>query len=180
MEYASKSTTSANSPNIPSQEASYLKIGEDYVAPASNFFFAPHPPRNNLIDFLPSKIAADKLVTHYWNAVHCLARIVHRPSFQRQYDYFWQSLASGFEPPLSQQAAVFAAMFSSAMSMTDDAVMQGFGVSKPSLVDNLRMGTETALSKANFLKTTKLETIQALVMYLVSPPYRSWDVPLVT
>lgn len=153
------------------QDAPYFKAGFEYVVPASSFFFAPHPPRSNVIDFLPSKIAADRLMTQYWNAVHCLARIVHRPSFERQYDYFWQSFASGFEPPPSQQAAVFAAMFSSAMSMSDDAVMQDFGVSKPSLVDTLRMGTETALSKANFLKTTKLETLQALVMYLVSPPF---------
>lgn len=32
----------------------------------------------------------------------------------------------------------------------------------------LRLGTETALGRANFLRTTKIETLQSFVMYLVS------------
>jgi hypothetical protein len=39
---------------------------------------------------------------------------------------------------------------------------------KRTMVDNFREGTEKALAKANFLRTTKLETLQAFVMYLVS------------
>lgn len=34
--------------------------------------------------------------------------------------------------------------------------------------DLLRLGTETALGRANFLRTTKIETLQSFVMYLVS------------
>ena len=47
-------------------------------------------------------------------------------------------------------------------------VLAEFGVTKDGLVDNFRQGTESALARANFLRTTKLETLQAFVMYLVS------------
>lgn len=66
------------------------------------------------------------------------------------------------------QTIVFAAMFSGVVSMDAEAVIREFGVSKVSLMDNFKLGTETALGRANFLKTTKIETLQAFVMYLVS------------
>jgi len=58
-------------------------------------------------------------------------------------------------------------MFSGVVSMDDAAVIRDFGVSKVSLMDNFKLGTETALGRANFLRTTKIETLQAFVMYLV-------------
>jgi len=54
--------------------------------------------------------------------------------------------------------------------MDEAAVVRNFGVSKSSLTDNFKLGTETALGRANFLKTTKIETLQAFVMYLVNLP----------
>ena len=52
--------------------------------------------------------------------------------------------------------------------MSDDRVLTEFGVDKQSLVNNFREGAEAALARANFLRTTKVETLQAFVMYLVS------------
>ena len=51
--------------------------------------------------------------------------------------------------------------------MSEDLILRDFAVSKKDLVDNFQRGTETALSRANFLRTTKLETMQAFVMYMV-------------
>ena len=72
------------------------------------------------------------------------------------------------EPTSSLQSVVFAAMFSGVVSMPEDIVLMEFGVSKKDLVDNFQMGTETALGRANITRTTKIETLQAFVMYLVS------------
>jgi hypothetical protein len=58
-------------------------------------------------------------------------------------------------------------MFSGVVSMDEADVIRDFGVSKASLVENFKLGTETALSRANFLRTTKIETLQGFVMYLV-------------
>lgn len=140
----------------------------DYVAPSSSFFFAPGAERRTLMNYLPTRNLVDKLIAHYWQAVHVVARAVHRPSFERHYEKFWKNIAVGIEPRNSFQAVVFAALLSSVVSMSADRVTTEFGVDKQGLVDNFREATEAALSRANLLHTTKLETIQAFVMYLVS------------
>ena len=73
----------------------------------------------------------------------------------------------GVEPPNSLQAVVFAAMFSGVVSMPEDVILMEFGVGKRSLVENFQVGTETALGRANFIRTAKVETLQAFIMYMV-------------
>lgn len=146
----------------------WMMPSTDYVAPSSSFFFAPGVERTTLRNYLPTKVLVDKLMTHYWQAVHIVARAVHRPSFERHYERFWRDIALGTEPRNSFQAVVFAALLSSVVSMSSERVSAEFGVDKQGLVDNFREATEAALSRANLLRTTKLETLQAFVMYLVS------------
>lgn len=73
----------------------------------------------------------------------------------------------GIEPVSSLQAVIFAAMFSGVVSMSEETVLRDFGVPKKNLVSNFQIGTETALARANLLRTTKVETLQAFVMYMV-------------
>lgn len=152
---------------IQASPKSYIGPGPDYIAPASSFFFPGTNMNTSLIDYLPSKNAADLLVAQYFSAVHFVARAVHRQTFEAQYTLFWGQIATGTEPVPSQQAVIFAAMFSAAVSMTEEQVTRQFGTSKSALVDSLRSGTEFALSKANFLRTTKTDVMQAFVMYLI-------------
>lgn len=146
---------------------SFIGPSADYIGPASSFFFPGTNMSTTFIDYLPSKIAADQLISQYWHAVHYMCKIVHRPTFEAQYTLFWVQIASGSEPAPAMQATMFAAMFSGAASMAHDQVMQRFGTTKSSLVDSLRSGTEFALAKANFLRTTRVDTMQAFVMYLI-------------
>lgn len=147
---------------------SWMAPGRDYVAPSSSFFFAPGIQKTSLMAYLPSKILVDKLMDHYWTAVHVIARTVHQPSFERQYIRFWAEISSGLEPRNSFQAVLFAALLSSVISMSEEKILTEYGVAKDGLVENFKQGTEAALARANFLSTTKLETLQAFVMYLVS------------
>ena len=73
----------------------------------------------------------------------------------------------GIEPVGSLQAVIFAAMFAGVVSMPGDIIMRDIGVTKKDLVENFQRGTETALARANLLRTTKIETLQAFVMYMV-------------
>ena len=41
------------------------------------------------------------------------------------------------------------------------------GWTRATLLERLQPAVETSLARANFLRTTKLETMQAIVMYLV-------------
>jgi hypothetical protein len=153
---------------IEKDAATWLAPTQDYVAPSSNFVLASG--NSHAEDHLPARVVVDKLLSHYWFAVHAIARTVHRPSFERQYQNFWIRVNMGMEPRSSFQAVLFAALLSSVVSMTEDMVRVEFGVEKQTLIDSFREGTEAALARANFLRTTKLETIQAFVMYLVSLP----------
>ena len=152
---------------IQASPKSYIGPGPDYIAPASSFFFPGTNMNTSLVDYLPTKNAADQLISQYFLAVHYVARAVHRQTFEAQYTMFWGQIATGTEPMPSLQAIIFAAFFSAAVSMTDDQVPQQIGTSRAALVDSLRSGTEMALSKANFLRTTKIDTMQAFVMYLI-------------
>ncbi|RDW85024.1 hypothetical protein BP6252_02614 [Coleophoma cylindrospora] len=152
-------------PLPPAQD--YLKPGPSYIAPASGFFFGQAGNQTTLVDFLPSRGAADRLIKQYFEAVHPIAHIVHKPTFEREYNSFWDEISLGIEPTNSVQTIVFAAMFSGVVSMDEANISSDFGVSKESLVDNFKLGAETALARANFLRTTRLETLQAFVMYLI-------------
>lgn len=145
----------------------FLAPGPNYIAPSSSFFFSSGQNTASLIDFLPSKPIADRLLYQYWLAVHPLCRTVHRPSFLRRYNVFWADVEAGVEPPGSLQAVVFAALFSGVVSMSENAVLMQFGTTRKDLVENFQMGTETALGRANVIRTSKVETLQALVMYMV-------------
>ncbi|XP_014554984.1 hypothetical protein COCVIDRAFT_103569 [Bipolaris victoriae FI3] len=149
------------------EDPTWLAPSKDYVAPSSNFMLASGLDNASLVSYLPARFIVDKLIAHYWVAVHVVARVVHRPSFERQYQNFWIRVNMGMEPRSSFQAVLFAAMLSSVVSMSEEKVQAEYQVDKPTLVNSFREGAEAALAKANFLRTTKLETIQAFVMYLI-------------
>jgi hypothetical protein len=149
-----------------------MKPGATYIAPASSFFFGQPIHQTSVTDFLPSRLAAGRLISQYFTAVYPIAQCVHRPSFEKEYENFWDEVSLGIEPPNSVQAVVFAAMFSAAVSMDESTVWRDFGTPRENLIDNFKLATETALGKANFLRTTKVETLQAFVMYLVCRPLR--------
>lgn len=144
-----------------------MSPGPTYIAPSPSFFFPSGNASLSLIDYLPSRTVADRLLTRYWVSVHPVARVVHQPSFRRRYEAFWDEIGRAVEPPNALQAVVFAAMFSGAVSMPEEAILMEFGVPKLDLVNNFKVGTEMALGRANITRSTKVETLQAFVMYMV-------------
>jgi hypothetical protein len=88
--------TQATAPLPPANE--WLKPGPAYIAPSSGFFFGQGGQQASLIDFLPSRLAADRLIKQYFQAVHPIAQIVHRPTFEKEYDTFWDEVSLGIEP----------------------------------------------------------------------------------
>ncbi|RMZ70270.1 fungal specific transcription factor domain-containing [Pyrenophora seminiperda CCB06] len=153
--------------HIDEESTDWLAPTSDYVAPSSNFMLASGVDRALLEAHLPARAVVDRLIDNYWVHVHPIARTVHRPSFERQYQNFWIRVNMGMYPRSSFQAVLFAALLSSVVSMDAHTVRTDYGAEKRALVDSLREGAEAALAKANFLRTTKLETLQAFVMYLI-------------
>jgi len=75
----------------------WLKPGPAYIAPSSGFFFSQGGHPVSLNDYLPSRSAADLLIKQYFAAVHPIARIVHRPTFEKEYETFWDEVSLGIE-----------------------------------------------------------------------------------
>lgn len=158
---------STSQARIQASPKSYIGPGPDYIAPASSFFFPGQSSGTSLLNYLPSKHVSDILIKQYFHAVHYIATAVHRPTLEAQYNSIWEQLAANIEPLPTHHAIVFAALFSAAVSFTDKQITQQLNTSKAELVDSLRCGTEMALAKSNFLRTTKTDTMQAFVMYLI-------------
>ncbi|EFQ99096.1 hypothetical protein MGYG_02110 [Nannizzia gypsea CBS 118893] len=151
---------------MPEGQESFFHPGPTYIAPHSDFFFGGGR-RTSLADFLPTRTASDRLLEQYWVSVDPVAKILHRPTFERQYREFWSDVSKSLEPPYSLQAVVFAVLFTAVASMQEHLVLSTFGVAQKKLIENFQLGTEMALGKAHFLKTTKTQTLQALVMYMI-------------
>lgn len=148
----------------------FIPPGSTSIQPTSELIFGrqAHPPMS-LDMMLPAKAICDGLMEQYFRAVHPVARCVHRPSFQAEYQAFWDTVYSNVEPRPSTQALIFAIMFNAAVSLGDDAAVQSFGHDRDTLLNNLKTGVESTLCQASFLRATRVETLQALIIYLVSP-----------
>ncbi|KAI1262973.1 hypothetical protein F5Y18DRAFT_429446 [Xylariaceae sp. FL1019] len=145
----------------------FLKPSNQYIVPTSGFFFGQVGEPPDIVQMLPTPFVADRLMMQYFNAVHPIAPCSHRPSLERAYAAFWEQISAGYEPRPSVMAIIFAAMFSAVISMHEDVVFHELAHPKANYVHSLKMGTETALSKASFLRTTSIETMQAFVIYMI-------------
>lgn len=125
------------------------------------------PPHESLTQYIPPRNMADKLLEHYWEAVHPVARILHRPSFAQRYETLWEFVEDGHQVPPSLAAIVCSVLFSAVISMSESQVLEVCQTFRQELKDLLKMGAEIALSRAQLLKSTRIETLQAFVAYLV-------------
>lgn len=61
--------------------------------------------------------------------------------------------------------------FVAVVSMSTSRVLHQFGIPQQILQNQLQFETENALKNARLLSTTRLETLQAFVLYLVCPRF---------
>jgi hypothetical protein len=103
----------------------------------------------------------------YWDAVHPVSRVVHRPSFIQRYETLWETIENGYQVPPSLAAIVYSILFSSSVAISEEQISELCDTSKQDLKDNLKLGTECALGRAQLLRASKFETLQAFTAYLV-------------
>ena len=138
----------------------------DYIAPS--LFSHTLQVTQSIYRGLRSKEIADRIMEQYWECVHPVACIVHRPSFQERYDIFWSSGSRGVKnTPESTRALVYAALFAGVVSMDAETVRNVLGRGREEWVKALEKATAVSLGRAHVIRTAKPETIQAFVMYLV-------------
>jgi len=139
--------------------------GAEYLDPSINIFSV-----NNVSctrDLLPDFQLAKRFLDVYWERAHPIARIVHKPSFEARWDLFWTTLQAGEQPPWSLQALVSTILFTGVVTLTQREFYERFRQEKHSWVTRLQASTAGALNQAQALRSTKVETLQAFVAYLV-------------
>ncbi|KAI5459595.1 hypothetical protein BGZ63DRAFT_455200 [Mariannaea sp. PMI_226] len=137
-------------------------------APSINTIFGHYFPQEPLTQYIPPRDIADRLLEQYWNAVHPIARVLHRPSFAQRYETLWEFIENDHRVTPSLVAVVCSVLFAACTSMSDEQVLATCHISKAEMNAGLKTGTETALGKADLLKTTKTETVQAFVAYMLT------------
>lgn len=158
-------TISTTNPNYP-KETTIIK---ELQAPVELIFNHSHPEGPN-VGNLVSRNTADKLLERYWESVHPVARVIHRPSFAQRYETLWEAVEEGHKDKIvpSLSAIVLSVLLSAVVSMSDTQVWTLCQVSREELKNKLKLGTEAALGRAQLLSSSKIETLQAFVAYLVS------------
>lgn len=134
-----------------------------------DFVFSSHFSNETPLSSLPSRKISDRLLDHYWISVHPVARILHRPSFAQRYETLWEAIDNGNQDQLAPSliSIVLSVLFSAVVSMSDAQVWETYGTPHEELKSRLKSGVELSFGKARLLNTSKIETLQAFVAYLV-------------
>lgn len=154
-------------PPLRDDQDSFLEPGPNFIAPGSGFIFGSMLNNRTLLDYLQPKGVVDQLVRRYHSHVHFIGKVVHWPSFQLRYEEFWRLVQEGIEPMAPLQALVFSICFAAVVTMTNEEVQPMFSASQRTVLVHFQSATEMALGRAHFLRTTKFETLQALIIYLI-------------
>ncbi|GKZ87733.1 transcriptional regulator family: Fungal Specific TF [Aspergillus niger] len=146
----------------------YMMPGRSFIVPSVNLALGPTPWEEPLAKFVPARHIADKLLERYWVAVHPVARILHRPTFAQRYETLWELVESGHEVPPSLSAIVCAILFSATLCINEAGDLVEDNVPREILKYRLLSGTEVSLGRAQLLQSTRAETLQAFVAYLLT------------
>ncbi|KAF2716098.1 hypothetical protein K431DRAFT_279648 [Polychaeton citri CBS 116435] len=112
------------------------------------------PTKEDLLLLLPSKLDTDRLVGSWYNGIDPLRLIVHAPSFQIDYQLFWQDPASVDMQWLAMLFAIITAGAEISGQIRDDAATLV-------MADRLRITTVHAINMADCttIKKWLLETL---------------------
>ncbi len=113
----------------------------------------------------PSQISM--LCTLYVRNCDPVYKVLHRPTLLRQVAAASANL-DDIPGGKSMEALLFAIYYCSITSLTPEQCVQMFQSDKDLLLARYKSGVEIALGKADFLNSTDLVTLQALVIFLVS------------
>ncbi|CAK7223054.1 hypothetical protein SBRCBS47491_005071 [Sporothrix bragantina] len=154
----------SDAPPIPD----FLRPSRDYITPSSGALFGHLTAVPIVQKLLPSAWICDFLKKTYFTSVHPIASCLHQSTFEQQFSEFFALVESGRQPRRTRQALVFAVLFSGVVAADESAIAAQFNIRKVDLVAIVKYGVEASLGRANLLRTTSVEAMQAFVIYLVT------------
>ncbi len=120
-----------------------------------------------LEDLQPSPAQIFRLWQIYLEQVNPLTKIIHVPTLQ---PLVVEAANGSQNVPQGVRTLLFSIYTMAAVSLSEDECKDLLGYSRGEALQRFSNGVRQSLIQANFLKTYDLETLQALVIYLVSLP----------
>ena len=118
-----------------------------------------------LADLQPAPAHIFQLWQIYLERVNPLTKIIHVPTLQ---PYLVEASSGSHNLPHSVKTLLFAIFTMATVSMTPDECLSILGYSRETALQRFSNGVRVSLVRAGFLKAYDLETLQALVIYLIS------------
>lgn len=113
----------------------------------------------------PSAVQISALLEAYMVNVHTVIKILHGPSLRA----YLQGVSKNLDcspGPKGREALHFSVFHAAATSLTEAECMTMLGEERQVLLRRYRLATELSLAKADFINTTEISTLQALVLFL--------------
>ncbi|OKL59820.1 hypothetical protein UA08_04718 [Talaromyces atroroseus] len=123
--------------------------------------------RLHSLSLRPSRAVTDALCDIFLNHVDRIIKVLHRPSLK-------QHLLDGTpyptckDSPNAENALDTAVFYAAVASMTDRQCQQLFQCARMDVLPEYQSACETALERADLMRTTDITVLQAFVLYLVA------------
>lgn len=154
-------TSSEDEDELPSPDRSAPSSSN---ASHQGFVFGYSSLMTNLQKLHPSLTQLFVLWTIYEENVDPVVRILHRPSMRN----IIIKASSNIETlTKAQEVLLFSLYYGSVCSLTPAQCRTQLGVEKDQMTSRFRFAVEQALARANFLNTSSLMVLQALVLFLI-------------
>lgn len=143
-------------------------LGSDELTPDNNadLVLSADLFNTNTEDLQPDPIHIFRLWQLYLDRVNPLFKVIHVPTMQ---PLIMEAANNMSAMPLHHQALLFSIFAMASVSMSSAECIQTIGMSRDAAMQRFNTGTKASLIKYSFLKNYNMTTLQAVVLYLVSP-----------
>ncbi|KAK4451948.1 fungal-specific transcription factor domain-containing protein [Podospora aff. communis PSN243] len=131
----------------------------------SELILGADTPEQDVEDLWPQAGQVFRLWQVYLDRVNPLTKIIHVPTLQ---PYLAEAITRSPNVPKSVEALLFSIFLMAAIALTPDECQGLLGQSREEALQRYSKGVRLTLLRMNFLKSNDLNTLQALVIYLIS------------
>ena len=136
----------------------------------ADLLFGSLPTTTNVSALHPQPIHIFRLWQTFLDNVNPLTNIIHAPTMQKS---ILEAVGDLGQVPRGLEALMFAIYAFAVTSLSPQDCENTFGDTRPRLLAKYRLGTQKALIRAEFLRSSDLVILQAFVLHLVSSLHHS-------
>jgi hypothetical protein len=152
---------------VDTEDASVLGSGDTIPDSSVDLLLSGDDPSTNVEDLQPDPGHVFRLWQLFLDRVNPLTKVIHAPTIQ---PYVIEATANICNVSLHHQALLFSIYAMAVMSLSDHECVAMFNMSRSTALYRYTLGAKTSLIRFNFLKNENVAILQALILFLASPP----------